>query len=143
MKKTKSRNFARHEHSSRNKVDRSPSFDSGVIAEPLLAFGGQHKHVDPKTGLGLYGPYSLAGQKEPVLTSIIVGIVGPPAMVADAEQWLRACQGRITNDGSEPFLYPHFPGFNRDSPFQCELIFGETWREMIRDNEIASAIGGN
>lgn len=98
-------------------------------------------HVDPKTGLGLYGPYSLAGQRAPVLTSIIIGIVGPPSMVADAEQWLKACQGRLTNDGTEPFLYPHFPGFNKDSSFQCDLVFGETWREPIHNRDMAAAVG--
>jgi len=112
-----------------------------MIPEPLLAFGGQHTHVDPKTGLGLYGPYSLSGQKTPVLTSIIVGIVGPPSMVGDAEQWLEACKGVLTNDGSEPFLHPHYPGFNRDSSFKCDLIFGDTWREAIRNSDMVAAVG--
>lgn len=136
MKRRESSRRARASH-----AKRIPNFDSGVIPEPLISFGGQHAHVDPKTGLGLYGPYSPAGQKEPVLTSIVVGIVGPPAMVADAEQWLKACQGVLTNDGSEPFLHPHFPGFNRDSPFKCNLVVGDTWRETIKTNEIAAAVG--
>ena len=110
---------------------RLPSFDSGIISEPLLSFGGQHHHVDPKTGLALYGPYSLKGQRRPPVTSIRIGIVGPPAMIADTELWLEACQGRLSNDGSMPFLYPHFPGFNGEHPFQCELMFGETWNETI------------
>ena len=117
-----------------------PNFDSGVLPEPLLAFAGRHPHIDPKTGLGLYGPYSPAGQKEPILKSIIVGLVGPPETVADAQRWLEACQGRLTNNGSEPFLYPHFPGFNTESAFRCDLISGETWREIIRHNEIVAAI---
>lgn len=127
----KSRHSKRSFTNGRSRSQRPPSFDSGIIPEPLLAFGGQHHHVDPKTGLALYGPYSLKGQREPPLTSIKVGIVGPPAMVADAEQWLNACQGMMTNDGSVPFLYPHFPGFNREHPFQCDLMFGETWNETI------------
>lgn len=72
---------------------RSPDFDSGVTAEPVVAFGGRHEHVDPKLGLGLYGPYTPAGQKKPPLTSIIVGVVGPPVMIANAEAWLRRCAG--------------------------------------------------
>jgi hypothetical protein len=118
-----------------------PHFDSGVIAEPLLAFGGQHLHIDPKTGLSLYGPHTPVRQARPVLSSIIVGIVGPPNMVADAERWLDACGNVLTNDGSEPFLYPHFPGIRRDSSFQCDLIYGETWRETLRVGDIASAVG--
>lgn len=119
---------------------RSPNFESGIISEPLIIFGGRHEHIDPKVGLGLYGPYSLVGQSRPSLSSIIVGIVGLPDMVADAEQWLRGCQGMLTNDGSEPFLYPHFPGFNLEFPFQCELIFGETWRETIKKDKFQEAI---
>lgn len=121
--------------------DRAPSFDSGVISEPLLAFGGRHEHVDPKTGLALYGPYSLVGQARPTLMSIIIGIVGPAAMVADAEQWLRACRDAITNDGSQPFLFPHFPGFNQGPPFQCELVYGEAWRETVSLSALQKAIG--
>ncbi len=119
---------------------RVPNFESGLISEPLLAFGGQQRHVDPKTGLALYGPYSLVGQTVPMLKNIIVGIVGPPAMIADAEAWLTACRGVLTNEGSQPFLYPHFPGINTQGPFQCELNFGDTWRESIRDSEIKSAL---
>ena len=111
-----------------------------MISEPLLAFGGRHEHVDPKTGLGLYGPYSLLGQRRPPLTSIIAGMVGPASMLADAERWLEACRGILTNDESEPFLYPHFPGMNADHPFQCELTFGDTWRESIRTNNLQGAL---
>ncbi len=119
---------------------RSPDFDSGIIAEPLLAFGGRQEHVDPKIGLGLYGPYTLIGQPRPPLSSITIGIVGPAAMIADAEQWLNACRGILSNDGSQPFLYPHFVGFNSGHPFQCELISGDTWRESIKGDDLKSAL---
>ncbi len=119
---------------------RVPDFESGLIAEHLLSFGGQHQHVDPKTGLSLYGPYSLVGQTSPTLRSAIVGIVGPASMIADAEAWLQACKGMLTNDGSQPFLYPHFPGFHKDAPFHCELIFGDTWREPIKDSAYKAAL---
>jgi hypothetical protein len=119
---------------------RQPSFMSGIIAEPLLSFGGQHRHIDPKTGLGLYGPYSLSSHRKPFLSGIAVGCVGPGNMVADAEQWLSACRGRLMNSGKEPLQNPHFPGFNRDFPFQCEFQFGDPWREMIRKSDIDLAL---
>ncbi len=124
----------------RKPYQRSPDFDSGVIEETLLAFGGRHEHVDPKTGLGLYGPYTLPNQSKPLISKIIVGIVGPGSMIADAEQWLNACKGILTNDGSQPFLYPHFPGFNTNHPFQCELVFGDTWEEVIKKKELQTAL---
>lgn len=119
---------------------RTPDFDSGVTAEPVLAFGGRHEHVDPKLGLGLYGPYTPGGQTRPPLTSIIVGIIGLPAMVADAEAWLHACTGILANSGEQPFLYPHFPGFSPQTPFGCELIFGDTWRESLSADALHEAL---
>ena len=120
---------------------RTPNFDSGIISEPLLMFGGGHKHVDPKTGLALYGPYSLQGHSRGPLRSITIGIVGPSGLIANAEAWLEGCKGMLTNDGSQPFLYPHFPGFNGRIPFECDFLYGDAWRESIRDNEIRLAVG--
>ncbi len=61
----------------RRQPARLPNFESGILAEPLLAFGGRHEHVEPKTGLSLYGPYSLIGQARPTPSAVIVGTVGP------------------------------------------------------------------
>ncbi|MCC6588152.1 MAG: hypothetical protein IT168_15780 [Bryobacterales bacterium] len=123
----------------RSRIVRVPNFDSGMISEPMLAFGGKHFHVDPKTGLALYGPYSLAGHTGPTLSAIKIGIVGPASMIADAEAWLQACRGTLTNDGTQPFLYPHFPGMNRSGPFQCDLALGDVWRETIKESAYRTA----
>jgi hypothetical protein len=61
---------------------RGPDFLAGVLAEPLLAFGGSQEHVDAKTGLALYGPYCPPGLSRPTLSNMIIGAVGPAAMVA-------------------------------------------------------------
>jgi hypothetical protein len=123
-----------------NRLKLPPAFDSGVISEPLLCFGGHHEHIDPKTGLALYGPYTTTDQTVPPLRSIKLGIIGTPSMIADATLWLRAFKTRLVNDGSQPFLYPHFPGFNDNLPFCCELMFGETWQESILDREVGAAL---
>ncbi|MFN8792580.1 MAG: argonaute/piwi family protein [Bdellovibrionales bacterium] len=124
----------------RSYARRPPSFDSGVVEEPLLLFGGRKEHVDPKTGLSLFGPYSLSGQNKPTLSSITVGIIGPGNMVADAQQWLNAVKGLLTNDGSQPYLYPHFPGFNSDLPFQCDFVHGDTWNESLKSSDLTHAL---
>ena len=130
----------RFEGTGRTSARRPPSFESGIVMEPVLAFGGGKQHIDPKTGLALYGPYTVTGQPRPTLTSVIIGIVGPAAMVSDARQWLESCSGILTNDGSQPFLYPHFPGFNESLPFQCQIITGETWSEAIKASDIQAAL---
>lgn len=119
---------------------RSPHFDAGVLAEPLLTFGGQHTHIDPKTGLALYGPYSLKDQSQPSIRSITVGIVGTPVMVADAHQWLERGSHPVLNAGDEPFTRPHFPGFDKEHPFQCSLVTGNAWEERIGENEISAIL---
>lgn len=125
----------------RRQPARLPNFESGILAEPLLAFGGRHEHVEPKTGLSLYGPYSLIGQARPTPSAVIVGTVGPASMIADAEAWLSACRGLLKNDGHQPFLYPHFPGFNSEPPFQCEMVYGDTWREAIKTEAFKDVLG--
>jgi hypothetical protein len=120
---------------------RGPDFLAGVLAEPLLAFGGSQEHVDPKTGLALYGPYCPPGLSRPTPSNMIIGAVGPAAMVADAAAWVDACRGIITNSGAEPFLYPHFPGCRQDqSPFYCDLLFRDQWCETVRDADLKRAL---
>lgn len=126
--------------SGRRKPQRIPNFDSGVLPEPRIVLGGGHSHVDPKTGISLYGPFSPPGQAGPFLSRVLVGVVGTPPMVANAEQWLKACQGILTNDGSEPFLRPHYPGFRLDGGFRCDLMFGDSLSETIKAADIDRAL---
>ena len=121
-------------------IRRGPAFASGMLYEPPLLFGGQHIHVDPKTGLSLYGPYSLKGDSRPWLMTIKIGIIGPASMVSNAEQWIEHCRGTLTNDGSDPFWLPHFPGCSKDETFRCELLTNETWRETIKPDSITAAL---
>jgi hypothetical protein len=111
-----------------------------MFPEPTILFGGQNSHVDPKTGLSLFGPYSHERQREPWPKSLIVGIVGPPAMVSDAQAWLERCSGVLTNDGRDPFGRPHFPGFRAESAFRCSFVFGDTWSESIRQLDFDRAL---
>lgn len=139
--KTKNTRRSSSKDKTNRKPDRrTPLFSSGVLEEPLLLFGGKKEHVDPKTGLALYGPYSLAGQSRPILSGITVGVIGTSQMIGDAEAWLEACKSPVENDGSQPFLYPGFPGFSSEHPFQCDLIYGPTWQETLPRNELKEAL---
>lgn len=139
--------YRRH-HSQRSvaKPRRNPtvsipqSFEAGIFDEPNIVFGGHHQHIDPKTGLALYGPYSVGRGDQMPLRSITVAVVGTPDLVFRMNNWLRDCQGMITNDGNEPFWRPAFPGINQDSCFQCDLVFGETWQEVIDPAALDNAL---
>lgn len=120
--------------------DARPLFLAGHIDEPRLLFGGAHQHIDPKAGLALYGPYSLQGQDVPPIGSIRVGVVSTGSHIASARFWLKRCQQLVVNDGSQPFLFPPFPGLSSKSALHCDLVFGPTWQEQISDAELASAL---
>jgi hypothetical protein len=118
-----------------------PLFLAGLLDEPQLLFGGGSKHIDPKAGLAVYGPYSLVGQDSPSLGSITVGIVTTGKLLTATRAWLRKCRQIVTNDGSQPFLFPSFPGMSADSPIRCELVFGRSWEEHISDKDLVKALG--
>jgi len=61
-------------------------------------------------------------------------------MLADAERFLRAAAGELVNDGSQPFLHPHFPGFNEGPPFQCSLVLAASLRHAIPSEDLADAL---
>ncbi|TKJ43753.1 hypothetical protein CEE36_03440 [candidate division TA06 bacterium B3_TA06] len=109
---------------------RVPDFESGALDEPRLLFGGGNDHVDPKFGLSIFGPFSSTP------TSIIVGIIGIPSMIADTEQWLERCTREVTNDKAKPREFPPFTGISSDSSFNCELKYGDLWCESLNESEI-------
>ncbi len=113
----------------------------GVLPEPHLLFGGGHRHIDPKTGLALYGPYSLADQADPTINVVRIGIVSTGPLVTELRSWIAACRRQVTNDGSQPFLHPPFPGMDPDGAMRCELVTSRAWEETIADKALRLALG--
>lgn len=116
------------------------AFESGVLQEPAIIFGGYQRHVDPKAGLALYGPYTQDDAKGGLSqSSIIVGIVGPANLVADAEQWIAACGQKLPGPGTNPFQSPSFPGFGA-STFRSTLVAGKAWQQAFRAVDLERAL---
>jgi hypothetical protein len=114
---------------------------SGVLPEPHLLFGGGHRHIDPRTGLALYGPYSLADQDEPAINTVRIGIVSTGPLMTEMRSWIAMCRRQVTNDGSQPFLYPPFPGMDPRGVLRCELATSRAWEETIAEKTLRLALG--
>ena len=122
------------------------SFKASYIPEPKLIFYKHFRCVDPKTGLGLYGPWSL--NEQGALQQIRLGIIGTGETIDLARQWLVQCRDEIfpppamskTEKIKDPILFPSFPGMSSQSPFGCDLILPDNLIETISQKEIDQVI---
>ena len=114
-------------------------FRIGHIQEPDLLFGGGSRHIDPKLGLSLFGPFTGRTNRTPDLATIRVGLVGTPDLVALGRAWLERCGTQIDTDGALPFSRPPFPGLNHQAPFRCSFAIQGPWDEVLPDRELAVA----
>jgi hypothetical protein len=105
------------------------------VAEPELLFGGKQRCVDPRTGLGAFGPYSKTDATR--RDHIRIGIVGPADAIDRAIALLLQIQQPIEQkDSLDCVLHPSFPGFNAGEPFQVQLITQDVWHRAMRPIDI-------
>ncbi len=98
---------------------REPEFETAFVPEPLLLFGRNQELVDPRVGLGVYGPFDVG---QPVQRHIRVGVIGTGPLIDRTRAWLDQCAGRVlpvrrTRERGElkvkrmdPRVVPTFPG---------------------------------
>jgi hypothetical protein len=111
---------------------------AAFIAEPDLEFGS-NVHVDVRFGLATFGPLDVGSATAP--KEIRVGIVGTAETIEGLRSWLLECRDGIDGKATRLVnLFPAFPGFTRDSPFQSELIFDDRWTGTITAREETSLI---
>ena len=100
------------------------------IDEPMLSFGRNGMHPDPKFGLSLYGPWTLPGLVEPEPQSLKLGIVGDRDGLASAKAFFERTRRRIEGNPDRPTLTPAFPGF--EQALRCKLQFAPAWEKTIK-----------
>lgn len=105
-----------------------------VAKEPELSFGGGSRHVDPKAGLSLYGPFAAEGQLEGGLGTINVGIIGTRDGLSLASSWFLRIDSKISSEQADPLLFPAYPGFF--SAFRTRLQFPKALTEQIPRTEL-------
>lgn len=92
-------------------------FESRIFDEPLLEFGDQYSHPDPRLGLAEAGPLQV-----PLGDKLRIGIVGDAKTVESAQSFLeRAANGFEAKSDTHPNLHPNFPGLKNRNPFRCQF----------------------
>lgn len=112
---------------------------SDWFAEPVLEFGSGNTHPDPKIGIPLYGPRSLATPRHK--SEVHVGFIGTAQAIDSAQQWYEKAANGVS--GYEPGnngacgAYEHapFPGCRKDRGFRCDLRFNPATVETITRQE--------
>ena len=103
--------------------------------EPLLVFGDDMTHADPKVGIPLYGPRSLGTVRHK--REVHIGFIGTAESVAHAQQFYAECADGI--DGDED--HAPFPGCQQDRGFRCELRTDSNLVELITRHESTQIVG--
>lgn len=101
------------------------------LPEPLLRFGDDGLHIDPKSGIARYGPRSWhMPSRHPAI--VRVGIIGTAETTGTACRWLQNASNGITGN----LRHPEFPGYRNDRGFFSTLLFEDAWTEQITQSEL-------
>lgn len=116
------------------------SIEVKELPPPLLEFGGPGEFTDQKEGLTQAGPFDLrfGGAHR---SQVRLGLVGPPALIAQAVKWFERCQKPIVSTMSNLTQYPFFPGFK--DTFKSSLTLGKRWVVEFdeKKQELEKALG--
>jgi len=123
--------------------ERPASFTAQLLEEPQLVFGRGNRHIDQKTGLELFGPFTIGTGNDPMLSQLTVGLVGPRNLVPHARAWLSTLRHPITNNGEDPFTRPPFPGISPTSSVRCVLVEGDTFNRVFKDTDLLGALNAD
>ncbi|MEU1721847.1 hypothetical protein [Nonomuraea sp. NPDC005692] len=105
------------------------------FAEPLLLFGDDGLHIDPKAGIARYGPRSwkVSGRHPARLR---VGLIGTPQLIESARDWLMGRAEGVLGDAKNP----EFPGWQNDRGFFSSLEFDDAWNEELGQSELRDVL---
>jgi hypothetical protein len=104
--------------------------------EAPLYFANGAQDIDPKRGLGLYGPTDKApGPPQ----TIRVGIVSDGTGIQDVTTWAEWVSENPVKSVTDQFSNAHpFPGFLR--AFNCRLVVDSRFNEQVTSSEVSSLL---
>lgn len=108
-----------------------------LLKEPNLVFGNG-EHIDPKTGITLFGPYDL---NNTTTTQIKLGFVGKKDSIRVVSDWIENGKTRIeAKKNSSGHFYQPFPGFNSDNGFFCDVSYDQNVMRDIQAESFQNAL---
>lgn len=114
-----------------------------LIKEPELQFHGG-RSICPRNGIAEYGVFDLTRSSR--RSEILLGAVGTQEGIEKFNEWLERCRYyvEVEHTPDEKVLRPnlHYPfyGFNQDSGFRVNVVFGEDNQKRINPQDIAALI---
>ena len=111
---------------------------SFFIQEPELQFG-QGRHIDIRFGISNYKPLDYRDKLAP--KTIPLGIVGPERNISELRAWLDLCaKGVEAKSSNQPNLFPSFPGFGDDTPYDAKLVFDSRLERQLSTRDLPKAV---
>jgi hypothetical protein len=107
----------------------APHTQAQWLDEPALLFAHGKRHIDPKTGIPLYGPRSFGTSRhKPV---VHVGFIGTANAVDNARTFFELCTQGVAGDEDQA----PFPGCTSEIGFRCDLVMPDRLVEPISRQE--------
>jgi len=104
-------------------------------ADVELEFAGGRRHVDIRFGILNHGV--LDRDERTNAREIRIGVIATPDLIDAFLGWLEQCgEGVDAKETNKPNLFPRFPGFGQDSPFNASWLCDSRAQRCLCDNDI-------
>lgn len=105
--------------------------------EVPLEFGDERRHVDIRYGIINHGVLDRSERDEARV--IRMGLIGSPQSNEACLEWIERCtEGVGAKDSPKVNLFPRFPGFGDDSPFNAQINCESRAQRTLSTNDVAS-----
>ena len=111
---------------------------ASFLQEPELEFG-YGKHIDIRFGISNYKPLDCLDQLAP--KNIPIGMVGTEKTISEFRSWIeQSAAGIPAKVSDQPNLFPAFPGFGPDSPFESALVFDSRLERQVSTRNLPTSV---
>jgi hypothetical protein len=109
------------------------------IQEPYLFFG-KGKSICPREGISGLDVYDTVIEARK--NQLLLGIIGIEEDVENLNSWLKRFESYVpaSPKGKQKGLFKSFPGFNQDTGFCAELIYGTNYERILSPNDIKAIL---